>query len=134
MIKNPKFEILIFGLFGRRWKRRIDSNMKWKVPLILHKNLYVFLLFFATQHWGPFRPASPVNPHQADVSESLIKGLWGDKGRPSFGPGQTWKKLQAVQAALADILSEITLFWGHFESNILYFWERMEKEELPIEN
>ena len=23
---------------------------------------------------------------------------------------QTWKKLQAVQAALADILSEITLF------------------------
>ena len=29
---------------------------------------------------------------------------------------QTWKKLQAVQAALADILSEITLFWGHFES------------------
>ena len=27
---------------------------------------------------------------------------------------QTWKKLQAVQAALADILSEITLFLGHF--------------------
>ena len=25
---------------------------------------------------------------------------------------QTWKKLQAVQVALADILSEITLFWG----------------------
>ena len=43
---------------------------------------------------------------------------------------QTWKKLQAVQVALADILSEITLFWGHFESNILYFRVRMEKEEL----
>ena len=26
------------------------------------------------------------------------------------GMGQTWKKLQAVQAALADILLEITLF------------------------
>ena len=40
---------------------------------------------------------------------------------------QTWKKLQAVQAvqaALADILSEITLFWGHFE----------EEEELTKEN
>ena len=47
-----------------------------------------------------------------------------------LGNNQTWKKLQAVQAALADILSEITLFWGHFESNILYFWVRMEKEEL----
>ena len=34
---------------------------------------------------------------------------------------QTWKKLQAVQAALADILSEIMLFLGHFESNIIYF-------------
>ena len=47
---------------------------------------------------------------------------------------QTWKKLQAVQAALADILSEITLFWGHFESDVLYFWMRMEEEELTMEN
>ena len=34
---------------------------------------------------------------------------------------RTWKKLQEVQAGLADILSDITLFWRHFESNILYF-------------
>ena len=42
--------------------------------------------------------------------------------------------LQAMQAALADIRSEITLFWGHFESNIVNFWVRMEEEELTIEN
>ena len=47
---------------------------------------------------------------------------------------QTWKKLQAVQAALADILPEITLFWGHFEVNILYFLLKLEKEELTMEN
>ena len=44
---------------------------------------------------------------------------------------QTWKKLQAV---LADILSEITLFWGYFESNILYFWVRIEEEQVMMEN
>ena len=38
------------------------------------------------------------------------------------GPGQTWKKLQAVQALLEDILLEITLFLGLFEANILYFF------------
>ena len=47
---------------------------------------------------------------------------------------QTWKKLQAAQAALADILSEITLFWGLFEPNIPFFLLRMEKEELKMEN
>ena len=46
-------------------------------------------------------------------------------------PLQTWKKLQA---ALADILLEITLFWGHYESNIQYFWLRMEEEELKMKN
>ena len=46
---------------------------------------------------------------------------------------QTWKKLQVVQAALADILLEISLFWGYFESNILYFWVRMEEKGLTIE-
>ena len=30
----------------------------------------------------------------------------------------TWKKLVALVVALADILSEIRLFRGHFESNI----------------
>ena len=44
------------------------------------------------------------------------------------------EKLQAVQMALADILSKITLFWGHFEPNILYFWARMEEEELTMDN
>ena len=43
----------------------------------------------------------------------------------------TWKKLQAV---LADIMSEITLFWGLFEQNIPFFLLRMEKEELKMEN
>ena len=47
---------------------------------------------------------------------------------------QTWKKLVAVVAALADILSEITLFQGLFESNILYFSLRMEEEEFKREN
>ena len=48
---------------------------------------------------------------------------------------QTWKKLHAVQAVLADILSEITLFFqGLFEPNIPFFLLRMEKEELNIEN
>ena len=46
---------------------------------------------------------------------------------------QTWKKLQAVQAVLADILSEIPLFWGPFDSNIHYFWLRMKEEELKME-
>ena len=46
---------------------------------------------------------------------------------------QTWKKPQAVQAAFADILSEITLFWGLFELIFLFFWLRMEEEELNIE-
>ena len=32
------------------------------------------------------------------------------------------------------ILSEILLFWGHFESNIQYFWLRMEEEEWKMEN
>ena len=40
---------------------------------------------------------------------------------------QTWKKLQAVQVALADILSEITLFRGIFERNIPYFLLIMKK-------
>ena len=31
---------------------------------------------------------------------------------------QTWKKLQEVQVALADIFSKIPLLWGHFESKI----------------
>ena len=44
------------------------------------------------------------------------------------------EKAASGAAALADILSEITLFWGHFESNILYFWESMEEEELAMDN
>ena len=47
---------------------------------------------------------------------------------------QTWKKLQAVQAALADILSKIPLFWGHFESNIPHLWQKMEEEEVKMRN
>ena len=53
-----------------------------------------------------------------------------------WGPNleQTFKKQQAVQAELADILSEITLFWGLFKPNFLFFLLRMDKEELKIEN
>ena len=47
---------------------------------------------------------------------------------------QTWKKLQVVQAALADILSKITLFWGHFELKIPHFWPKTEEEVLKTEN
>ena len=36
------------------------------------------------------------------------------------GELQTWKKLQAVQAALADISLEIQLFWGHFD----WWWRK----------
>ena len=39
-----------------------------------------------------------------------------------------------MQAALADILSAIPLFWGHFKSNIPYFWLRMEEAELEMGN
>ena len=46
---------------------------------------------------------------------------------------QAWKMLKAVQTVLADILSKITPFWGLFVSNILFFWLRMEGEELKIE-
>ena len=46
---------------------------------------------------------------------------------------QTWKKLQAVQAALVDILSKIMQFWGHFESKILHFQPKMEEEELKMD-
>ena len=46
--------------------------------------------------------------------------------------GQTWKNLQAVQAALADILSEITFFLGHFEPNIPFFLLNKGKEELKM--
>ena len=28
----------------------------------------------------------------------------------------------------------ITLFWGHFESNILYFWVRIEEEKVTMDN
>ena len=44
---------------------------------------------------------------------------------------QTWKKLQAE---LADIFFEITLFRGNFESNILYIWVRIEEEKVTMEN
>ena len=47
---------------------------------------------------------------------------------------QTWKKLQAVQAALANILSKIILFRGHFESKGPHFGPQMEEEELKMEN
>ena len=39
-----------------------------------------------------------------------------------------------MQVALADILSEIPLFEGHFEANIPYFCLRMEEEELKIKD
>ena len=48
--------------------------------------------------------------------------------------GQTWKKLQAVQAALADILSKITLFWGHFELKTPHFLLKIEEEVLNMED
>ena len=42
--------------------------------------------------------------------------------------------LEKLQAALADILSEITLFRGLFEPNSPYCSLRMEKEDLKMEN
>ena len=39
----------------------------------------------------------------------------------------------ALQTDLEDILSEITLFWWLFESNIPFFWLRMEEDELKME-
>ena len=47
------------------------------------------------------------------------------------GSRQIWKKLQA---ALVDILSEITLIWGLCEPNIPFFLCRMEKEDLKTKN
>ena len=38
------------------------------------------------------------------------------------------------EATLADILSEIPLFWGHFQSNIPYFCLRIDEAELRMEN
>ena len=51
------------------------------------------------------------NPHLIDLFVDLLNPIchlqYGKVLQTSKGGGQTWKKLQA---ALADILSEITLF------------------------
>ena len=83
---------------GRQtWKKLQFNAPKW-----MHKSIWTLMTFPKYQKgkfWQNLNLNSFTNPH----------------GR------QTWKKLQAVQAvqvALADILSEILLFWGHFDSNI----------------
>ena len=60
-----------------------------------------------------------VTLHRMNVIPRRIRHLTKCNAAPDATPNrQTWKKLQA---AVADVLSEISLFWGHFESNIPYF-------------
>ena len=40
---------------------------------------------------------------------------------------------KGASGALVDILLEIPLFWGHFESEIPYFWLRIEEEEKKVD-
>ena len=53
---------------------------------------------------------------------------WDEVVWDEVGWDQTWKKLQAVQAALVDFLSKILLFSQYFKSKILHFDQRLRKK------
>ena len=70
-----------------------------------------------------------ITTYQTDINQTKYAWKWTGLLPISLslsplwilGPGplaQTWKKLEAV---LADILLEIPLFLGHFQSNIPHF-------------
>ena len=87
-----------------------------------------------SQKNGIFYSKSPQNSMISDKMSASAACTACNFFLVCFSPHtQTWKKLQAVQAALPDILSEIMLFWELFESIIPLFWLKMEEEELEIE-
>ena len=77
--------------------------------------------------------ADPFPPPQIPFSIFLLNINTEQRHGLILPPIQTWKKLQVVQAVLADILSEIQQILGHFQLNIIYFWLRIEEEEVRIE-